>query len=493
MACEKPKPTSRREALRKIGGGFAMMSFASLVGESLAKAENLDKESPGSVAANTAATNPWMLRDPNFKPKAKHVIFLFMNGGLSHIDSFDYKPELAKWHGKPMPGGDLGHERKTGTLMKSPFAFSKYGHSGLEVSELFPNVGACADDICVVKSVYTEIPNHEPALIMMNTGANIIGRPSMGSWMTYGLGTTNKNLPGFVILCPQVPTTVGPPLWSSGFLPAVNQATYVSTDVKVKNFDPYKLIPDIHNDQYDVGQQRKELELIKKLDDLSMKQTYGDEASADPQLEATIGSMETAYRMQTEAPDVFDVRKESEATIKMYGEGSTARGCLTAARLIERGVRMVQVYYSMGDPWDAHQDIQSHRKNAKDSDQPFAALIKDLKARGLLDETIIVCGSEFGRTPVVELGGAGTHAGRDHNPHGFSMWLAGGGIKGGMTYGATDDFGWKVVDKPVHVHDIHATILYLMGIDHQKLTFRSSGRDFRLTDVAGNVIHDIIA
>jgi hypothetical protein len=404
-----------------------------------------------------------MLHDPNFKPKAKHVIFLFMNGGLSHVDSFDYKPMLTKYDGQPMPGGDLGHERKTGALMKSPFQFSRYGKSGLEVSELFPNVGACADDICVVKSVYTEIPNHEPALIMMNTGANIIGRPSMGSWLTYG----------FVVLCPRVPTTVGPPLWSAGFLPSVNQATYVSTDTSDKDFDPYKLIPDIHNSKYDLEQQRKELDLVKKLDALNEQNVYGsDAADADPQLEATIGSMETAYRMQTEAPDVFDVRKESEATLKMYGEGSTARGCLTAARLIERGVRMVQVYYAAGDPWDAHQDIQAHRKNAKDSDQPFAALIKDLKARGLLDETIIVCGSEFGRTPVVELGGGGTHAGRDHNPHGFTMWLAGGGVKGGMTYGATDDFG---------------------GIDHTKLTYRSSGRDFRLTDVAGNVVHDIIA
>src|SRR6202051_1825580 len=480
MFCHKPKPINRRDALRRIGGGFAMLSFASMIGASIAQ------------AAGSNPTSPGLIKDPNFKPKAKHVIFLFMNGGLSHIDSFDNKPMLTKYHGQPMPGGDLGHERKTGTLMKSPFEFKRYGSSGLEVSELFPNVGACADDICVVRSVYTEIPNHEPALIMMNTGANIIGRPSMGSWLTYGLGTENKNLPGFVVLCPQVPTTVGPPLWSAGFLPAVNQATYVTTDTKQKDFDPYKLIPNIHNDRFDIQQQRKELDLIKKLDALNQAETYGD-APADPQLEATIGSMEPAYRMQTEAPDVFDVRKETEATIKMYGEGSTARGCLTAARLIEKGVRMVQVYYSQGDPWDAHQDIQAHRKNAKDSDQPFAALIKDLKARGLLDETIIVCGSEFGRTPVVELGGAGTHAGRDHNPHGFSMWLAGGGIKGGITYGATDDFGWKVVDKPAHVHDIHATILYLMGIDHTKLTFRSSGRDFRLTDVAGNVIHDIIA
>ena len=476
MFGHKPRPVTRRDALRKIGGGFAMMSFAGMIGETLAQAEVSSPESP------------WMIKDPHFKPKAKHVIFLFMNGGLSQVDSFDPKPMLAKYDGQPMPGGDLGHERKTGSLMKSPFAFKKYGKSGIEVSELFPNIGECIDDICVVRSVHTEIPNHEPALIMMNTGANIIGRPSMGSWLTYGLGTSNQNLPGFVVLCPQVPTTVGPPLWSSAFLPPIHQATFVSSDTKDKNFDPYKLIPNIHNERFTTAQQQRELDLVKKLDQMNMA-----ENQVDVQLEATIGSMETAYRMQTEAPDVFDVRKESEATIKMYGEGSTARGCLTAARLIEKGVRMVQVYYSQGDPWDHHNDILMHRKNAKDSDQPFAALVKDLKARGLFDETIIVCGSEFGRTPVVELGGAGTHNGRDHNPHGFTMWLAGGGIKGGMTYGATDDFGWKVVDKPVHVHDIHATVLYLLGIDHKKLTYRSSGRDFRLTDVSGEVIHDIIA
>ncbi len=476
MFSHKPKPIHRRDALKKIGGGFAFLSFASLVGEQIAEAESM----PDS--------NLWMSHDPKFKPRAKHVIFLFMNGGVSHIDSFDPKPMLAKYDGQAMPGGDLGHERKTGKLMKSPFEFKKYGKSGIEVSELWPHLGECIDDICVVRSVFTEIPNHEPSLIMMNTGANVAGRPSMGAWLTYGLGTINKDLPGFVVLCPQVPTTVGPPLWSSAFLPAVHQATYVSSDVRNKDFDPYKLIPNIHNSQFDMTQQRKELDLVKKLDEMNLA-----ENEANPQLEATIGSMETAYRMQTEAPEVFDVRKETDATIKMYGEGSTARGCLTAARLIEKGVRMVQVYYAAGDPWDHHADIQMHRKNAKDSDQPFAALVKDLKARGLFDSTIIVCGSEFGRTPVVELGGAGTHNGRDHNPHGFTMWLAGGGIKGGMTYGATDDFGWKVVDKPVHVHDIHATILYLLGIDHEKLTYRNSGRDFRLTDVAGKVIHDIIA
>ncbi len=458
-----------------------MLSFASLVGESIAR------------ASVSSPQNPWMIQTPHFKPKAKHVIFLFMNGGLSQVDSFDYKPMLEKYDGQPMPGATPQHERKTGGLMKSPFTFKKYGQSGIEVSEIFPHIGECIDDICVVRSVHTEIPNHEPAIIMMNTGANQPGRPSMGSWLTYGLGTDNKNLPGFVVLCPEVPTTVGPPLWNSGFLPPMFQGTYISDNTKEKEFDPQKLIPDIRNEKFGLAQQKKELDLIEQLDRLNMRQTKAN----DPQLDATIQAMETAYRMQTEAPDVFDVRKESDAVQKLYGEGSTARGCLTAARLIERGVRMVQVYYAKGDPWDHHFDIQLHRKTAKDSDQPFAALIKDLKSRGLFEETLIVCGSEFGRTPVVETGsgfmGGQTHNGRDHNPHGFTMWLAGGGVKGGMTYGATDDFGWKTVDKPVHVHDIHATILYLLGIDHTKLTYRYSGRDFRLTDVAGNIIHDILA
>lgn len=474
------QPITRRDALRTMGCGFGYLSLASLVGGSLARAE----------ASKDRA--PWMITD---KPKAKHVIFLFMNGGLSQIDSFDYKPALEKYHGQPMPGGDLAHERKTGNIMKSPFSFKKYGKSGIEVSEIFPHLGECVDDMCIVKSVYTEIPNHEPALEMMNTGANFSGRPSMGAWVTYGLGTENKNLPGFVVLCPDVPTTVGPPLWSSAFLSPVHQGTYVSDAVSKSDFDPQKLIANIHNERFDLKQQRKELDLVKQLDQLNMGSNAG--SAHDPQLEATIGAMETAYRMQTEAPDVFDVRKESDATIKLYGEGSTARGCLTAARLIERGVRMVQVYYAKGDPWDHHFDIEMHRKTGHDSDQPFAALIKDLKSRGLFDETIIVAGSEFGRTPVVEVGsgfmGGQTHNGRDHNPHGFTMWLAGGGFKGGHTYGATDDFGWKAIENPVHVHDIHATILYQLGIDHQKLTYHYSGRDYRLTDLAGNVIHDLIA
>jgi hypothetical protein len=454
-----------------MGNGFGMMAFAGMISDSIARAGT------------------------DFAPRAKRVIFLYMNGGLSQVDSFDRKPALEKYHGRPLPGGSIATERKTGTLMRSPFTWKKYGKCGMEVSELFPHVGECADDICWIRSVYTDIPNHEPAMLMMNTGFSQAGRPSLGAWLTYGLGSENKNLPGFMVLCPDVPTTVGPPLWSNAFLPAIHQGTYISDkvpdnagdDLIDKKFDPKKLVSYIYNDKFSLDEQRRELDLLEKLDQIRNVR--------DPQLEAAIKSMETAYRMQTEAPDVFDIRKESEATLKMYGPGSTARGCLMAVRLIEKGVRMVQVYYAKGDPWDAHSDINAHRKNAKDSDQPFAAVIKDLKARGLFKDTLVLCGSEFGRTPVVEVGaGAGGVAqGRDHNPFGFTMWLSGGCVKGGTIYGATDDFGFKAIEKPVHVHDLHATILYLLGIDHTKLTYHYSGRDFRLTDVAGNVIHDIIA
>jgi hypothetical protein len=469
-------PITRREALCRVGNGFAMMAFAGLVKESIVRAAALDHA-----------------------PRAKHVIFLFMNGGLSQVDSFDPKPMLDKYHGQPLPGGSVATERKTGALMRSPFTFKKYGHCGMDVSELFPNVGAMADDICWIRSVYTDIPNHEPSMLMMNTGHTQVGRPSLGSWLTYGLGTGNNNLPGYVVLCPDVPTTVGPPLWNSAFLPAVHQGTFIADKVDKqpdgsiveKNFDPKKLISYIHNDKFTLTEQRRELDLLTSLNRLQMAR----ESATDPQLEAAIQSMEVAYRMQTEAPEVFDIRKETKATLDLYGPGSTARGCLMAVRLVEKGVRMVQVYYAKGDPWDAHSDIQAHRKNAKDSDQPFAAVIKDLKSRGLFKDTLVVCGSEFGRTPVMEIGGgAGTvQNGRDHNPFGFTMWLAGGGVKGGTIYGATDDFGFKAIDKPVHVHDLHATILHILGIDHTKLTYRYSGRDFRLTDVSGNVIQEILA
>ena len=293
------RPVTRREALCRMGSGFGMLSFASLVGESITRAATtLDANGvPGA-------------RIPNFKPKAKHVIFLFMNGGLSQVDSFDPKPMLEKYDGKPLPGEIPQHERKTGNLMKSPFTFKKYGKSGIEVSEIFPMLGECVDDMCVVRSMYTDIPNHEPSLLMMNVGHIQPGRPSMGSWITYGLGTENRNLPSFVVLCPEVPTTVGPPLWNSAFLPPVYQGTYISDSVKDKKFDPQKLIANIHNDKFDLKQQKGEIDLLEKLDKLQIEQERAD----DPQLEATLQSMETAYRMQTEAPDVFDVRKESEAT-----------------------------------------------------------------------------------------------------------------------------------------------------------------------------------
>jgi hypothetical protein len=486
MNHRSPRPVSRREALCRIGNGFGMLAFAGMVGESLAAAATMSPQS--AVPAG---------RGLHHVAKARHVIFLFMNGGLSQVDSFDPKPALDKYHGQPMPGGNIATERKTGTLMRSPFTFKKYGQSGMDVSELFPHVGGCADDICFIRSVYTDIPNHEPSMLMMNTGHTQVGRPSMGSWLTYGLGTENRNLPGYVVLCPDMPTTVGPPLWNSAFLPAVHQGTYISSKTEKpdqivgKDFDPKKLVSYIHNDKFTLSEQRREIDLLAELDRLRTDR----ERIHDPQLEASIQSMEVAYRMQTEAPDVFDIRKETDATLKLYGPGSTARGCLMAVRLVARGVRMVQVYYAKRDPWDAHTDIQAHRKNARDSDQPFAAVIKDLKSRGLFNETLVICGSEFGRTPVCEIGagGNGANNGRDHNPFGFTMWLAGGGVKGGTIYGATDDFGFKAIEKPVHVHDLHATILHLMGIDHTKLTYRYSGRDFRLTDVSGNVIHEILA
>ena len=489
------RPLTRREALRRVGGGFGMMAFAGMVGQSLAHAVALD-----------------------YPQKVKRIIFLFMNGGCSHIDSFDPKPALEKYDGQPLPGGTIKTERRTGELMKSPFQFKKYGQCGMDVSELWPHLGEVADDICWVRSVYTDIPNHEPSCLMLNTGANQAGRPSMGAWLTYGLGTENQNLPGYVVLCPTVPTTVGPPLWSNGFLPAIHQGTFISNrvgpapgddsemgraepmpeekadkDKKVtieRNFDPKKLVSYVNNPKFSLVQQRRELDLLEKLEKMREAET-----GTDQQVEASIQSMEIAYRMQTEAPDVFDVRKESQATLDLYGPGPVARGCLTAVRLAQKGVRMTQVYYSQGDPWDAHQDILAHKINAKASDQPFAAVIKDLKSRGLWNDTLVVCGSEFGRTPVREVGGpgAGIKRGRDHNPFGFTMWLAGGAVKGGTIYGATDEFGFKAIEKPVHVHDIHATILYLFGIDHTRLTYRYSGRDFRLTDVSGTVLHDLLS
>src|SRR4030088_887565 len=481
MSCNHtPRPFTRREALARVGGGFGMVAFANMVSNSLS-------------AAEPSAGTPGVLKQLHFKPRAKRVIFLFSNGGMSHVDTFDPKPMLDKYDGQPMPGGAVLTQRKTGNLMKSPFKFARYGKADTEVSELWQNVGGISEDICVIRSMHADIPNHEPSITLMNTGANVIGRPSMGSWITYGLVSENSNLPGYVVLCPSQPITIGSPLWSSAFLPAMYQGTYVKNEwMEGEPFQAAKVIPNVTNSAVDPAIQRRDLNFLRKLNEENLAKL----GEKDSQLDAAIKTMETAYRMQTEAPNVFDVSKESKAVLDMYGEGSTALGCLMAVRLAEKGVRMTQVYYSKGDPWDAHNDILSYRKLALDSDRPFAAVVKDLKQRGMLEDTLVICGTEFGRTPAIQTANetlGGVVNGRDHDPYAFSIWLAGAGIKGGITYGATDDFGYKAVEKKVHPHDLHATILYLLGIDHTKLTYRYSGRDFRLTDTAGEVIHEIIS
>jgi hypothetical protein len=461
----KPHPTgarpSRRDVLSAIGGGFGLLG--------------LGRTMEGATIAP---------RGPHFAPKAKHVIYLFLNGGPSQVDTFDPKPALTKYHGKPAPSGNLRTERKTGALLGSPFQFHKCGQSGIEISEIFSELGKHADDLCVIRSMHTERPNHEPSLFMLNCGHVLPGHPSMGSWLNYGLGSENQNLPGFVVLCPGLPV-IGPQLWSSAYLPAIHQGTHIPNQEK----EPEKLIQHLKNTQLSREEQRRQLDLLSSLNRMHLKREGGD-----PQLEARIESMEVAYRMQSEAFDAFDITKEPEAVRSRYGDGPFARGCLMARRLVERGVRMVQVYYGDGQPWDNHDDILTHRKLAQQSDKPMAALLADLKASGLLKETIVMIGGEFGRTPSVEVSGlVKFQNGRDHNNHGFSMLLAGGGFKGGMAYGATDEFGFKAVENPVHPHDLHATILHQLGLDHTRLTYRYSGRDFRLTDVFGNVVKDILA
>ncbi|MEJ6580168.1 MAG: DUF1501 domain-containing protein [Akkermansiaceae bacterium] len=452
---------NRREMLSRTGGGFASLGLAGVLADQ------------GLLAAESPL-NP---KAPHFRPKAKRIIHLFMNGGPSQVDTFDPKPALEKYHGQRPPGADRKTERNTGGLFKSPFEFKRSGQSGIPVSEIFPEVAKCIDDICVIRSMHTDVPNHEPSLLMMNSGITQPIRPSMGSWLCYGLGVENQDLPGFVVLCPGKPV-VGPQLWSNGFLPGIYQGCHI------EKLDPKKIVDHINNKHLTPGTQRQQLDLINRLNDL-----HSDQRSGDDQLESRIQSLEVAFKMQTKAPEAFDITKETEATRKLYGEGQFADSCLTARRLVERGVRMVQVYYGGGQPWDDHGNIENgHRDKGQKSDQAIAGLLRDLKSRGLLDDTLVLWGGEFGRTPVSEGGN-----GRDHNHHGFSVWLAGGGIKGGMTYGSTDEFGFAAVENKVHVHDLHATILHLMGLDHENLTYRYSGRDFRLTDVHGRVVHDILA
>lgn len=461
-------PISRRDALARLGSGFGMLALSSMVAE----------------ASESTTDSPLSPKPPHFPAKVKRVIFLVMNGGMSQVDTFDPKPALDRYNGQPMPGGNLKTERKTGSLMRSPFEFRPHGQSGTQVSEIFPKIGSCMDKICLIRSMHTDIPNHEPSLTMLNCGENLMSRPSLGSWITYGLGTENRNLPGFVVLCPGSPV-VGSPLWNSSFLPAVYQGTYIPNNES----DPDKLIQYIRNKKYSTKQQERQVDLLAALD--------GEHLAARPhdaQLEASIQSMQTAFRMQTEAPDAFDIGRESAATRARYGETDFGRGCLMTLRLIERGVRIVQVYFGNGQPWDNHDDILIHRKLAHEADAPVAALLEDLQSRGLFEDTLVLFGSEFGRTPAVETSSrVSVQNGRDHNPYGFSMWLAGGGVKGGMTFGNTDEFGFKAAENPVHIHDLHATILHLLGLDHTRLTYRYSGRDFRLTDVHGRVLREILS
>jgi hypothetical protein len=457
---------SRRDLLRTMGAGFGVAGLASTLN-----------------AAGVTSLDPMAPKAPHFPARAKHVIFLFLNGGPSQVDTFDPKPMLAKYNGKPAPAGNVKTERKTGMLLQSPFTFKKYGQSGIEISDLFPQLGSHADDLCVVRSMFTDRPNHEPSLFMMNCGDKFSGRPSMGSWLTYGLGTENQNLPGFVVMCPGLPV-LGPPLWTSAFLPGVYQATYIPNGEKTTD----KLLQYIHNPEIKLDAQRRQLDLLRQLNEIDIQRDGND-----PQLEATIQSSEVAFRMQTEAPDVFDIGKESEKTRGRYGDTDFGRGCLMALRLVEKGVRMVQIYYGDGQPWDNHDDILIHRKLAAGADPAIASLLEDLKLRSLLQDTLVIIGGEFGRTPAVEVSGlVKVQNGRDHNSAAFSMVLAGGGVKAGSVYGQTDDFGFKVVDNGVHPHDLQATALHLLGLDHTKLTYRYSGRDFRLTDVAGEVVTGLI-
>jgi len=439
--------------------------------------------------AYASDSNPLTVKAPHFKAKAKRVIHLFMNGGPSHVDTFDPKPSLAKFAGKQLPFDNPKTERKTGAAFPSPFKFQKYGQSGIEVSELFKHTAQHIDDLCVIRSMHANVPNHEPSLLLMNCGEARLIRPSLGSWLTYGLGTENQNLPGFIAMCPGGYPIQESQNWQAGFLPGIFQGTYIDTNQT--SID--KLIENIRNKNLPLDKQRQQLNLLQKLNAF-----HSAQRPSDPFIESRIQSFELAYRMQMDAADAFDVSKEPKHILDMYGPGVQARQILIARRLIERGVRFVQVWHGAGQPWDSHDDIEiNHRKLANECDKAIGALLTDLKQRGMLDDTIVMWGGEFGRTPTVELPTPGANAGkingRDHNHHGFSIWLAGGGVKGGSVVGNTDEFGFAAQDNKVHVHDLHATLLELLGFDHEKFTYRYAGRDFRLTDVQGRVVNEIIA
>lgn len=462
---------NRRELIRLIGGGMGTLGVA-MASQGEARAAVAQ-----AAAATTALAGA--ARKPHFTPRAKRVIHLFMNGGPFQADLFDPKPALNKYAGQRPAEVQLRTENATGGLMPVPVVFRNRGQSGLPVSDLLPEFGALMDDVCVLRGLYTDNPNHGPALFMMNNGTITPTRPSMGSWMLYGLGTENENLPGYVVLCPGRPVRFAE-LWTSAFLPGEFQGSYINSS----NLSPTQMIPFLRNAGRDAGAQRRQLGLLHELEGEHAAVTGPDAA-----FDARIKAMETAFRMQFAATDAFDVSKEPSSIREEYGTSHFGNACLIARRLAERGVRFTQIYHGNGQPWDTHSNHDEQTKrNCADIDRPMAALLRDLKRRGMLDDTLVVWGGEFGRTSTSE----GSN-GRDHNHWGFTMWLAGGGVKGGMAHGATDDFGFRAVDGRVHIHDLHATLLHLLGLDHTKLTFRYAGRDFRLTDVAGQVVTEILA
>ena len=455
----------RRQLLQQFGGGMGLLGAAHLL---------------ASAPDASAASSVGGAAGPHFPARAKRVIHLFMNGGPFQGDLFDPKPELEKYAGTRPEGADLLTERPTGGLLPSPFKFHRCGESGLPVSELLPKLSRHIDDICVLRSLHADNPNHGPALLQMNNGTIIPTRPSMGAWFLYGLGSENENLPGYVVLCPGRPVRFSI-LWNSAFLPSKFQGTYINHS----KIQPDRMLPNLNNPRWDQQTQRDQLALLQQLH----AQHAANRGADDSLMNARLASMETAFRMQSEASDAFDLNRESSRTRQAYGDSHFSNGCLLARRLVERGVRFVQVYYGNGQPWDTHSGHDDKvPKLCRDIDQPIAALMTDLKQRVLLEDTLIVWGGEFGRTPTSENGN-----GRDHNHHGFTMWMAGGGVKGGMTYGETDEFGFKAAVDKVHVHDLHATILHLLGLNHERLTFRHAGRDYRLTDVYGRVVREIIA
>ncbi len=470
-------PATRREFLRRSGTGLGALGLAGLLAD----------ENPRALAA--AHPNPMHPKEPHFAPRAKAVIHLFMNGGPSQVDTFDPKPALDKYHGKPLPM-NLRTERETGAAYRSPFKFQRYGESGIEVSELFSHVGEMIDDVCVIRSMHANVPNHEPSLMLMNCGDSQFVRPAVGSWVTYGLGSENQNLPGFIAMCPGGYPIKGAENWQSAFLPGAYQGTYIDT----KHQEIERLIANIRNAAgLGRGEQRRQLDLLQEIN-----RRHQEARQGDAELEARVQSFELAYRMQMEASDAFDISTEPESVREQYGDSVQARQILIARRLVERGVRYVQLWHGSGQPWDSHDRIEdNHRRLAGECSQAIGALLRDLKQRGLLDDTLVIWGGEFGRTPTVELpkpgANAGTTSGRDHNHYGFTTWLAGGGVKGGYVHGATDEFGFQAVEDRVHVHDLHATVLQLLGFDHTRLTYRYAGRDFRLTDVHGRVVDEIIA